>query len=204
MGAAIHKNGGILERTMGDTIMALFKDNAENAVRAAIAMHKALEHLNSRQPDDGGFEIGIGIHFGEVKMGAFHVQDRLDLALIGDSLNVASRLEGLTHRFGTTLMLSESAFNHLQDKKAFSIRQVALVKIKGYDDGVNVYEVFDVDTPELQAIKTETREWLEKGIDLFQAGKVNDARKIFEKCLEKSAEDSLVKFYLDMCNSKDN
>jgi adenylate cyclase len=122
VGLAINDHGGCIDNYMGDGLLALFgiddtKDAARQAVRAALGMIAAVEHLKPYVQMIYGrsFEIGIGIHYGEVIVGAIGAPGRKRVTVIGDAVNLASRIESATKRLGVRLLISEATLNELRD-----------------------------------------------------------------------------------------
>ncbi|HKQ07170.1 MAG TPA: adenylate/guanylate cyclase domain-containing protein [Blastocatellia bacterium] len=122
VGRAISDNGGRIDNYMGDGLLALFgiddsKDAAQQAVRAGLGMIAAVEHLKPYVEKIHGrsFEIGIGIHYGEVVVGAIGAPDMKRVTVIGDAVNLASRIESATKRCGARLLISEATFDELRE-----------------------------------------------------------------------------------------
>jgi adenylate cyclase len=121
VGSAIIDNGGRIDNYMGDGLLALFgiddaKGAARQAVRAALGMIAAVEHLKPYVEMIYGrsFEIGIGIHYGEVIVGAIGAPGMKRVTVIGDAVNLASRIETATKRCGARLLISEETFDELR------------------------------------------------------------------------------------------
>jgi class 3 adenylate cyclase len=145
MGAAIDAHGGFIDKYIGDAIMALFDDEATDAaVRAALAMRERLVLFNARRVASGRvpIDIGIGLHRGEVVMGAVGFATRIDSTVIGDPVNLASRVEGLTKMYGVGILVTEAVRAALSDPEAFQLEVVdAAAKVKGKDEAVVLYSV---------------------------------------------------------------
>src|SRR6185295_12540308 len=119
MTAVIFENGGTLDKFIGDAIMAVWgnvhsygvTEDAKKALRAANAMRGALRNLNDSWREQGrmGLGMGIGINQGEVIVGNIGSQERMDPTVIGDAVNLASRLEGLTRAYGVDILIGASA-----------------------------------------------------------------------------------------------
>jgi adenylate cyclase len=139
VGRAITDHGGRIDNYMGDGLLALFgiedtKDAARQAVGAALGMIAAVEHLKPYLQMIYGrsFEIGIGIHYGEVIVGAIGAPGLKRVTVIGDAVNLASRIESATKRIGVRLLISEATFNELQDAiRPGHAHQVALAGKSG-------------------------------------------------------------------------
>src|SRR5947209_2892659 len=122
VGRAISEHGGRIDNYMGDGLLALFgidntKDAVRQAVGAALGMLAAVEHLKPYVEMIHGrsFEIGIGIHYGEVIVGAIGAPGMKRVTVIGDAVNLASRIESATKRCGARLLISEATFNELRE-----------------------------------------------------------------------------------------
>jgi adenylate cyclase len=145
MGQVINDAGGFIDKYIGDAIMALFEDETTgSALRAAIAMQQVLEafnkeRLSQKQPT---IKIGIGIHRGEVVLGTIGFTSRIESTVIGDAVNVAARVEGLTRKYDCSILVTESVVVALQHPEVFNLRLVDdSVKVKGKSEPVAIYEL---------------------------------------------------------------
>ncbi|MBD2086268.1 adenylate/guanylate cyclase domain-containing protein [Coleofasciculus sp. FACHB-542] len=145
MGLPIEESGGFIDKYIGDAIMALFDDEGtDSAVRAAILMQQTLSRFNEARMQKGlpAIAIGIGIHRGEVVMGTVGFTSRIDSTVVGDSVNLASRLEGLTKQYNCNILVTESVVNSLYHPESFYLGLVdKSVKVKGKDEAIAIYEV---------------------------------------------------------------
>jgi adenylate cyclase len=145
MGKAIDKSGGFIDKYIGDAIMALFDDDSTDcAIKAAILMNQALDTFNHERLQKGLpiIATGIGIHRGTVVMGTVGFTSRIDSTVIGDAVNVASRIEGLTKQYNCHILITESVVNSLSHPELFSLKLVdQSVKVKGKDQAISIYEV---------------------------------------------------------------
>lgn len=140
-------NGGVLDKYIGDAIMAFWGapvgdlDQADNAVRAAKGMMRKLTQLNGEQRARGEPEIniGIGIYTGPAVVGNIGSVERFDYTVIGDTVNVASRLEGLNKQYGTNIIIGESTKDKCRGKYRF--RALGSVEVKGRKEPLAVYAV---------------------------------------------------------------
>jgi len=115
MNAPIHANGGFIDKFIGDAIMGLFIDEdpsigARNAVRSSLDMLASLHSLNEqrKRTGDAPISIGLGIHTGETVIGTVGSDDRMDSTVLGDAVNLASRIESLTKQFGAQILISSN------------------------------------------------------------------------------------------------
>ena len=147
MQGAIRKHQGLVLQYVGDEIEAVFnvpvedRNHAENALRAAIEMRKSLEKLNSERVSRGKipFRHGIGITTGSVLAGNTGSEDRLSYALIGNTVNLASRIQGLTKDLQWDILVSQETVQKLS--RTFSLHEESPQNIKGYSLPVTVYKV---------------------------------------------------------------
>ncbi len=145
MGAAIDAEGGFIDKYIGDAIMALFDDDtSDGAVRAAIGMRERLATWNARRKAAGLVEIdiGVGLHRGEIVMGTVGYASRIDSIVIGDAVNLASRIEGLTKNYQVGILISEAVVQALEQRDNYVMRVVdKAAKVKGKDEAVVLYTV---------------------------------------------------------------
>ena len=149
MSHIIYKNNGNLNKFIGDGLMILFglpissgenKLDAYNAVKASLEMLKAVKMLNKRwEGKYAPIDIGVGIHTGEVIVGNIGSSKRLEYSALGDTVNLASRLEGINKDFKTNIIVSEDTYNLLKDE--FNFRYIASTKVKGRLKEVKIYTV---------------------------------------------------------------
>lgn len=145
MGKAIDQAGGFIDKYIGDAIMALFDDTAtDGALQAGIFMQEALDKFNDQRKQKGlpKITVGIGIHRGKVVMGTVGFTCRIDSTVVGDAVNVASRVEGLTKHYGCSILITESVVKSLSSPELFPLRLVdQAVKLKGKDEAIAIYEI---------------------------------------------------------------
>lgn len=148
----IKKCGGFVDKFVGDAIMALFEDtpgsslsSADKAVNAAIMMQRKLRQFNSDRSKAGSWEvrIGVGINTGRCMLGTVGSQERMDTTVIGDTVNLAFRLEGLTKKFDSPIIISRTTRNALKKPDHYDIREIGTVSVKGKAKTVAVYKVMD-------------------------------------------------------------
>jgi adenylate cyclase len=140
----IDEHGGVVDKYIGDAIMALFgapvtaPDDPQRAVETAIGMVKALPALNERFAADGWPElkIGIGIHTGIAVAGNVGSETRLNYTVLGDAVNLASRLEGLCKDYGVPIIVSEATMRRCS---GIQFRELGIAKVKGKQEEVRIY-----------------------------------------------------------------
>ncbi|MGL5061967.1 MAG: adenylate/guanylate cyclase domain-containing protein, partial [Microcoleus sp.] len=200
----ITAHNGFIDKYIGDGIMALFGGVADDAVKAGIAMLETLAEYNLTRDERGyaPIEIGIGINTGSLMLGTVGGENRMDGTAIGDAVNLASRLEGLTKNYGVPLLISHHTFASLTLPNNYQIRPIDRVKVKGKSELVTVYEVFDADPPEVRSAKSATKAVFERGWMLYRDEDFGEAAKLFEDCLCRNRADKVAEIYLDRCRKK--
>jgi adenylate cyclase len=144
---AVMDENGVVDKYIGDAIMAVFgapvrhPESAISAVRAAIGMRKALAALNKTLVERGAkpIETGIGLHTGDVVAGNIGSEKRMEYTVIGDAVNLASRLESATKELGVAVLISQDTYDLVKDH--FELRQVKEITVKGREQPVMTYEV---------------------------------------------------------------
>lgn len=200
---AIGEHQGFIDKFLGDGLMALFPRRADDAVQAAVAMHRAVAAYNLERERDGfqPIAIGVGLHTGDLMLGVIGHHDRLQGTVVADAVNTASRIEGLTKRYGSSTAISEEVMAHLKDQERYHYRFVDKVLVKGKDTPVTVFEIFDGDPEAVAQLKKDTKEGFEAGLGLYYERKFAEASVRFNQVLEENPEDKAALIYLKRCAS---
>jgi class 3 adenylate cyclase/CheY-like chemotaxis protein len=220
MGSEIISEGGHIDKFIGDAIMAVFgafqnmeTSPAINAIRAAVKMLATMEKINSSGStlSRSKIEIGIGINFGECILGNIGFKNKMDYTIIGDTVNLASRIENLTKLYRHPLIVSEYVYDEAKDK--FLFRKIDNVRVKGKKKPVGIYAVYSgfhgvdgnklrsgetMDIPAVSSllINRETLVNYNKGFQVFYMREWKLAGEYFSKALEAEKDDFLSKIYL--------
>lgn len=193
---------GLVDKYIGDAIMALFPEGSDDAVQAALAMLERLDQYNLGRERAGyrPIRIGIGINSGNVMLGTVGGSTRMEGTVIGDAVNLASRLEGMSKVYGAPLLISEHTLHSLIDPTRYCIRFLTRNRVKGKQEAQSVYEVFDADPPRLRAAKMRTRKRFEEALAFYFVGEISRARTRLGRCLEEAPGDAPAELYLARCN----
>ena len=194
----IRKHSGFIVKYMGDGIMAIFPDRIDHALRAAIAQIQEVTQLGSELERKGksAFKIGIGIHTGETMLGTVGEAERMQTDLLSDTVNLASRLEGLTKIYGASIVISGQTRNRLQDPSQYQMRSLGKVQVVGRRATEDVYEVFEGDPAELLEAKSKTRSEFERGLDTYMKHSFAEASVLFTSVLKTNPVDQAAQLYL--------
>jgi adenylate cyclase len=196
---------GSLDKFIGDAVMALWgsitsrgiERDAQHAVAAALAMRKALARLNVNWTQRGlkPWSFGIGVNHGMPIVGNIGSEQKMEVSVIGDAVNLASRLEGLTKEYKLDLLLGESMVPLVH--RRFALRTVDSVQVKGKTKPVRVFTVVaDKEAGE------QPPPWLaryEQGIELYRHRQFNEAHDAFAECLRAQPDDYISDLYLNRC-----
>lgn len=209
MNDPIHQNGGFIDKFIGDAIMALFDhpdgqaaDKANDALNAAIDLHRALAIYNKHRANSGysAIEIGIGIHFGAVIIGTVGSDDRMDTTVIGDSVNIASRLETLAPTYFTDIVVSEQLLTTAHQPCTIS-RLLDWVKVKGRRTPLRIFEVLNHLTEEQQQQKMAIASHIELCVQARIEQRWQDALNALDEAQAISPEDPLIQHHRSVCET---
>jgi adenylate cyclase len=195
----IYKRRGIIDKYIGDAIMAVFGapkvygDDVQQAIYAGLEMLENLEVFNKQQREKNfkEFNIGIGINYGPVTVGNIGTSQKMDYTVIGDAVNLASRLEGLTKEYHTKLIISEGTYNAVKDY--FYVREIDRVRVKGKLKPVRIFQ------PARKLTNVQKKAWTiyNTGVKLFLERSWDESEKNFIKSLNLLEEDYLSSKYLE-------
>jgi two-component system, sensor histidine kinase LadS len=199
VGPIIRANEGFIDKFMGDGIMALFPENAESALKAAITMQQTVRKYNHHRMKSGydPIRIGIGIHKGALMFGTVGEHERMDGTVISDSVNLASRIESLTKKFDANVLISEMVFQELADPTLYMTRVIARVRVKGKQLPVTVLQVFDGMPDYAVEMIAKTRGDFERGFLSFHEKQFTEAASYFRRVIDANPMDSVAAMYLD-------
>ncbi len=210
MNMSIMVNHGFVDKFIGDAVMAIFdrteqsSNDARNALNAGMGMLQVLGTMNQKRKRQGQIpiSIGIGIHTGPVVFGTLGFEERMDSTVLGDAVNLASRLESLTKYYGASLLFSDQTFEALGDEKEnLLIRKIDTVMVKGRKQPVTIYELFNNDSPDVQSAKKMVMQSLEEPLSLYRQRKWIEAEQLFTDLARNQPLDSLPTIYVERCQN---
>ena len=202
LSAVINKHHGKVDKYMGDCIMAFWgapmpePDHARNAILAGIEMQQTLQALQPHFKQRGWPEIhvGVGINTGKVSVGNMGSEVRVAYTVMGDAVNLASRLEGITKQYGVGIMVGENTREAVPD---FVYRELDQVRVKGKDKPVAIYEPLGLDGQVEQVVRDELeqyhqmlklyrkQEWDRAESHLYDLRSVNPECKLYQVYAER-------------------
>ncbi len=202
----ITREGGMLDKFIGDAIMACFglpvphEDDPDRALRAGIAMIRTLWEWNVERRAKGlkTVDMGLGLNTDIVVSGNIGSPKRMDYTVIGDGVNLASRLESACKAYSARILASESTVQRLRG--TYRMREIDLVVVKGKTEPVRVFEVLDYHDAASFPNLTDVVNQFTDGVAHYRATNFAKAMERFERCLALNPEDKLSQTYLDRCH----
>jgi adenylate cyclase len=196
---------GVIDKYQGDGIMAFWgapielADHAAYACRAALACSKRMETINKRLGgrDLPPLQMRIGLHSGEAVVGNMGSNQRFDYTVIGDNVNLASRLEGANKKFGTQIIVSEATYGLAREK--VEARELDQIAVKGKQRPIRIFELAgekDEISPEFR----RARRWFEKGLHQYREKRFDEAIELFRKVLAANPTDGPARVFLERCH----
>lgn len=197
----IRNHQGFIDKYIGDAIMALFPEKADDAVQAAIEIHKQLDRFNAEREANAllPVKIGIGLHIGTLMLGTIGEEKRMEGTVISDAVNLASRLEGLTKLYGASIIISGDIIAELEDPSRHFYRFLGKVLVKGKQAPVHIFEVVNADPEFVMAKKMALEKDFNKSIDLYGQQRFRSAARYFQMILTELPQDRAAAFYLERC-----
>jgi adenylate cyclase len=196
----------MLDKFIGDAIMAGFgipvsyPDNEDRALRAALSMITELWEWNTLRTARGQLplEHGIGLNTGQIVSGNIGSPKRMDYTMIGDAVNLASRLESATKQYHARILISQ--FTKAKLRGTYRMRDVDLVIVKGKTEPVGVHEVLDYHTDESFPNLMDVVNQFNEGVKEYRKGNFTRALGYFGEALKANARDELSTLYVERCN----
>ncbi|NGX26218.1 MAG: Adenylate cyclase 1 [Chlamydiae bacterium] len=197
----IKKYHGIINKYLGDGVMVLFTSGADDAVLAGIEMLKKLEEFSNLQVEKGRppIQMGIGIDQGLLMLGTVGKEERMEQTVVADSVNLASRIEGMSKMYGANLLMSENIYSHLEDTSNYQVRLMDLVRAKGRKKPIEVYQVIDGEREEVCELYKQTTDYFSKGVSVFRDKNFKEAIICFEQVLQINENDVAAQIYMNRC-----
>ncbi|NWH03458.1 CHASE2 domain-containing protein [Desulfobacter latus] len=200
----IIKNKGTLDKFIGDAVMCFWnapldvKNHQDLAVKTGLEMLESVKELNKEFIKKYGIEIaiGIGIHTGQCRVGNMGSVDLFDYTIIGDNVNLASRLEGLTKFYGVGLVVSESVKKNTG--RSWIFQELDRVRVKGKNEPVGIYTVLAPDSGHKEQLAQELKEY-NRGLSLYKKRKFDQALGIFSSLGAAHSGKKIYSLYMDRC-----
>ena len=197
MSEIIARHQGMVNQLLGDGILAFF-DNAQHAIDASIEMQQVLQTylVKRKQGDTIKINAGIGLHSGEVIIGIMGSANSMDTGIVSDTVNAASRIEGLTKHFGLNILLSEAVLKQLDANTQKNMRSIGRVIMKGKQNEISIYECFSGDTEEIKLLKQLQLTSYHDAFSDYCNQNFISAKETFSQLAKHNHLDPLLTYYL--------
>jgi len=197
----IRDRNGFIDKYIGDAIMALFPNSADDAVSGAIAMQDQVKLFNEHRQETGQIpiQIGIGLHTGSLMLGTIGEAERMESTVISDAVNLASRLEGLTKQYGSAILISEDTLNQLENREMYQYRFLDRVQVKGKKVSVAVFEIYNSEPHDCIELKSKTLAQFEMAIACYTEGNFEQSQTLFQQIITLNPSDRAALLYLQRC-----
>lgn len=195
----IREHHGFIIKYLGDGMMAVFPNSADDAVQAGIAKLQQVHQYNIKRQKSGyqPIQVGVGINFGRMMVGMVGEPERMQGDAFSDQVNVAARLESLTRFYGVSLVISENTLAHLSHPEQYQLRFLDKVIVKGRQEPISIFEVLDAETELMRDLKWQTQPNFERGLDHYRYQEFAFAKMYFERVLAINPEDKTALLYLE-------
>ena len=192
---------GIIDKYMGDSILALFAQGADDAVGSAVHMLEKLDQYNFGRARAGypPIQIGFGLNTGLTMIGTVGGASRMESTVIGDAVNLTARIEEATKAYHSPLLISQSTLYDLEAPEKYDIRFLDRIRVKGKRQPLSIYEVFDNDPVKLRDGKRATKGKFEAAIAYYHLKEIPRAMQLLSECLEAAPKDIPARIYLTRC-----
>ena len=202
----ISEQGGMLDKFIGDAIMAAFglpishEDDEDRGVKAGINMITRLWSWNEQREKDGKppLDMGLGLNTDKIVAGNIGSQKRMDYTMIGDGVNLAARLESACKQYSARILISDYTFKKL--KGTYRIRYIDDVVVKGKIEPIGVHEVLDYHNDKTFPNLMDVVNHFNEGRKFYKKGDFDKAINSFKDCLRANPDDNLSKTYIERCN----
>jgi len=199
LGPIIRSNNGFINQYLGDSIMAIFPEKADDAIKAAIEMQKAVHELNAERikEDLPLIKAGIGMHTGPLIMGITGDEHRMDAATISDTVNTAARIESLTKYYRSPLLLSEKTYEQLRETKHLHLRKLGSVLLKGKNNYLNIIECIDGAEDEVLEKRIQTLPVFKSAMEHYRNRDFEKAIKLMFSIIETDPNDLTIQHFIE-------
>jgi len=199
----ISRNHGFIDKYIGDAIMALFPESPDDAINAAIEMRSKLFEFNEdlRLQGRAPIDSGIGINTGKLMLGIVGGKGRIEGTVISDHVNLASRLEGLTKKYGSSIIISQDTLIKLEQPQSYQFRFLDTVTVKGKRNSVNIFEILNGEIPEIKKLKMNTNSRFKLALQEYRNKNIQKSLDLLTEISLESPHDKVVSLYIDRCKS---
>jgi predicted ATPase/class 3 adenylate cyclase/predicted Ser/Thr protein kinase len=193
----IDQNHGIVDKYIGDAIMALFPSGADDALKAGEELQQKLNEFNIEREKNGKFpiHIGVGLNCGPLVLGTVGSSNRLNTTVIGDTVNITSRLESLTKTLKTGIIVTAQLVDQLKFVHHFKLRNIGDFDLKGKSQVLTIYEDYANNSANLQALKQQHLPLFDEIMEKLKEGDIQQTRPLLVKYCNLVPDDTIAAYY---------
>lgn len=197
---------GLLDKYIGDAMMAVWgapvplEDHADRAMQSSLRMLEKLAVLQAKWKSEGlpDLDIGIGLNTGDMVVGNMGSDQRFDYTVLGDSVNLGSRLEGINKNYGTRIICSEFTKNSLKNPSQFLLRELDVIRVKGKSEPVKIFEVMQFNNGNNKTIESLIV-LFQEGLEYYRNSNWDLAQEKFSAVLELVPNDGPALEFIERC-----
>jgi class 3 adenylate cyclase/HAMP domain-containing protein len=203
MGPEIRAHNGFIDKYIGDAIMALFPENADDALAAAVSMHERLKEYNVHRHASGykPIDIGVGVHGGQLIFGTLGEHERMDGSVISDTVNLASRLQSLTRMYGSAVLTTGSTLKTVREPSRFRYRFIDRVRVRGRIEPILLFELLDAEPVEMRERKLSYKAEFARALRAYYGKQFSEAYRMIGELFERNPEDEVLRIYRRRCET---
>lgn len=204
--SSVREYNGFVYKHFGDSLIAIFPISPDDAVNAAIEIHRKMDTLNKKLKEqiNKTISVGIGIDFGSIIFGVVGHTERMACTAVSDTMNGAFRYQKVAKVFKSLIIVGEDVVNAVNDKSKLRLREIESIQIVHLDKKSVAFEVINAEVEDYQRTLYSTMQEYERGLFLYKRKKYSDAMMMFAKVLEANPKDTASKIYLERCQALDD
>lgn len=201
-GPYVRNHQGLMNKYLGAGFMALFPNQADEALRACIEMRRELDIYNSHRAKVGykPVDFGIGLHKGPLRLGIIGEEQRLEGNVISDGVNLATMLEKMTEPLGASILITDYVVQSLEQPDSFHYRNLGLIQVEGVKEPLHLFDVYQGDPDTIRTLKDKTKALFEQAVTYYQVGRFYDAREAFLMVIKQNRQDKAAQLYFYICD----
>lgn len=191
IGEVIRANGGFVDKYLGDGFIALFPSSPDAALQAAIGIQKVIVSFNEirAKEDLSPIDVGIGLNYGTLILGTVGEEHRMDTTVIADSVNLCSRLEGLTKHYGKGVVVPFDFLDMLKDPDVYHWRYLGLIRVQGRRKSIETVHIYDGLSEEDFTMFDTSKDAFEDALHAYRNGEYEEAIQAFRNLAMQTPED---------------
>lgn len=194
----VQRNNGFIVKFLGDGMMVIFPDNADDAIRAGVEQLEHVDDYNDYRHKRGRepIQVGIGANTGHMMVGMVGDATRMQGDAFSDNVNLTARIESLTKFYGVSFIVTAETYGRLARPDAYQARFIDMVRPKGKNEALKLYEIFDADTPAQRDLKLATRADFSQALDHYYARDFAESQAMLFGVLQRNPQDKVAWHHL--------